>query len=196
MSSPDESSGEIAGKYWDITFWVSPAFPRQHGLPSVRSHSFLKAKFVVCGLVFLKCGMWQNISLFSTQSFLSNHPAFKTEEDRSLSSLQQDFIASNSHHPAFGEGKKRKQPVQLCSLGCCLFFLLFTVLCSWWVSASCLSPVKVSVKVPPCPVAFLADFCFCGSAYMYVISLGHIDGEPLDGRQEARTGPNRRKRNG
>lgn len=154
MSSPHVSSGEIAGKYWHIT--LSPAFPRQHSLPSVRSHSFLKAKFVLGCLGFLKCGMWQYVSLFSTQSFLYNHPAFETEDDQWLSSLQRDFTANNSHHPAFGEGKKRKH-LQLCSPGSCLFFLLFTVLCSWRVSASHLPPLKVFVKVIPCPLVFLGD---------------------------------------
>lgn len=153
MSSPHVSSGEIAGKCWYIT--SSPAFPRQHSLPSVRSHSFLKVKFVLCRLGFLKCGMWQHVSLFSTQSFLYNHPAFETEEDQRLSSLQRDFIENNSRHPAFGEGKIRKHLLQLCSPGSCLFFLLFTVLCSWRVSASHLPPLKVSVKVIPCPLVFL-----------------------------------------
>lgn len=175
MSSPDVSSEEKAGKYSDTTFCISSAFPRQHSLPSARSHSFSEEKFVLSGLVFLECGMWQNISLFSNLSFLSNHPAFKTEKNWSLSPLQQHFIASNSHHPAFGEGKKRTQHLQFCSPGSCLFFLLFTELCSWRVSAFCLPPVKVSVKVLPCPLAFLGDLWFCGSAYMYIISLGHID---------------------
>lgn len=62
MGSPDASSGEIAGKYWDTTFCVSPAFPRQHGLPSVRSHYFLKAKFMLCGLVFFE--MWHVTEYF------------------------------------------------------------------------------------------------------------------------------------
>lgn len=51
MNSPNVSSEERAGKYCDRTVCVSPAFPRQRGLPSVRTHSFLKAKFVLCGLV-------------------------------------------------------------------------------------------------------------------------------------------------